>query len=699
MSIVRMKKMQLFAHKEIRQQLLAFLQQQGVVQLHPIDHDQIQQELLTYSAVSSQDIDETLHTLQHMVTFLQKHSKVRIPGQIMLDHQQWAHITQHYNFQECFYKCRKVEEDLIRLEAKKQQLASQKQQLTPWLPVTMRLQDLQASPLVTYLAGSLKQKKQEDCLQKLQGTVPAVHYETISLDKEKAYLLIVTLHEYKEQALEILKKYDFSQSSFPKIKATPKRLYVRLTQELSRIDKALKQLSQEINNLSPNLPKLVSLIDYYQNIRENKIVQRWFLESDKAFVITGWLPAKQEAAFRKALRQHFQEVELITVEPGAADTPPVEIENKKLVKPFEVITELYGYPIYTGIDPTAYLAPFFALFFGICLGDAGYGLIVAISTVYIWWKFKKRLTPGSQKFIGLFFIGGLCAIGAGAAMGSWFGVASKYKLFDPLAQLMLFLGIALGLGIIHIFTGLLIKMRENTRENGFWAGLWDQGAWILLILSLLIYGIVQSLGSWPVIATSSAFIALFSAGLIVFFQARSKDKNTQDKLDSYQLLYLLLAISIAVWILKLFDPLGMIATVVLVAGIFYRSRNSFKGFLARIGLGIYALYGFTGYFGDILSYSRLMALGLVGGIIAMVINILAGIARELVPGIGLLVAILILLGGHAFNLVMSLLSAFVHTSRLQYLEFFNKFYVSGGKKFKPFSWTYKNVILTEATKK
>jgi len=695
MSIVKMKKMQLFAHKEIRQRLLAFLQQQGVAQLHPLDHDQMQQELLTYSVVSSQDIDETLHTLQHMVNFLKKHSKVRISGQIMLDYQQWTQITQHFNFQECFYKCRKVEEVLGRLELKKQQLTTQQQQLVPWLEAPIRLQDLHDRLHVTYFVGSMKLKMQAACLKELQETIPALHYEAISRDRDKAYLIIITLHENKDLALEIMKKYDFNKSQFPKIKATPKRLHVRLSQELTRIDKTLGHLAQEITALSQNLPKLVSLIDYYQNIRENKIVQRWFLESDKAFVITGWLPAKQEASFRKALYQHFQEVELITVDPEAADNPPVEIENKKLVKPFEVITELYGYPIYTGIDPTAYLAPFFALFFGICLGDAGYGVVVTIITAVLLWKMRSRLNPTSWRFLNLFFIGGLSTIAAGLAMGSWFGISSKYKLFDPLSQLMLFLGIALGLGVIHIFTGLLIKMRENIGDNGIWAGLWDQGSWILLILSLLIYGIVLSLGIWPGIATFSAFIAIFSAGLIVFFQARNQDKEASDKLNNYQLLYLLLDISIAGWILKLFAPLGMIATTLFALSLFYRSRHNLKGFLARIGLGLYALYGFTSYFGDILSYSRLMALGLVGGIIAMVINIIAGIARELIPGIGLLVAILILLGGHVFNLVMSMLSAFVHTSRLQYLEFFNKFYVSGGKKFKPFNWTYKNVILTD----
>ncbi|MDD5132069.1 MAG: V-type ATP synthase subunit I [bacterium] len=699
MSIVKMKKMQLFAHKEIRQRLLAFLQQQGVAQLHPLDHDQMQQELLTYSVVSSQDIDETLHTLQHMVNFLKKHSKVRISGQIMLDHQQWTQITQHFNFQECFYKCRKVEEVLGRLELKKQQLTTQQQQLVPWLEAPIRLQDLHDRLHVTYFVGSMKLKMQAACLKELQETIPALHYEAISRDRDKAYLIIITLHENKDLALEIMKKYDFNKSQFPKIKATPKRLHVRLSQELTRIDKTLGHLAQEITALSQNLPKLVSLIDYYQNIRENKIVQRWFLESNKTFVITGWLPAKQEASFRKALYQHFQEVELITVDPEAADNPPVEIENKKLVKPFEVITELYGYPIYTGIDPTAYLAPFFALFFGICLGDAGYGLVVAVITAVVSWKMRSRLTPTTWRFVNLFFLGGLCAILAGVAMGSYFGVGTSFKLFDPLSQLTVFLGLAFALGLIHVFTGLVLKMRDNIRDNSAWAGLWDQGAWMILITSLIVLGLAKTQELSTTVATISSFIAIMAASWVCLFQARSEDKNSSADMDRYQVFFLGLSLSLACWILGLAAPLGLISSLLFFSLILYYGRKNIGSIFARIGLGLFNLYGITSYLGDVLSYSRLVALGLGGGVIAMVINTMAGLTKDSIPVLGLFLAGMILLFGHAFNLAMSLLSAFVHTSRLQYVEFFGKFYASGGKKFKPFNWTYKNVLLIEQDKK
>jgi V/A-type H+-transporting ATPase subunit I len=631
MSIVRMKKMQLFAHKEIRQRLLAFLQDQGVVQPHPVDHAQLQQELLKYSPVSSQDIDETLHSLKHMASFLQKRSKVRIPGQIMLDHQQWIHITQHFNFQECFYKCRKAEEDLNRLETKKQLLTIQQQQLVPWLAAPIHLEDLYEKGPVTYFVGSMKQKIQAACLKELQEAIPALHYEIISQEKDKGYLIIAALHENKDQSIEILKKYDFCKSQFPRIKATPKRLYLRLTQELKRIDKALAHLSREIATLSQDLPKIVSLIDYYQNIRENKIIQRWFLESDQTFVISGWIPAKQEAAFRKALEQHFQEAELITADPETADDPPVEIENKKVVQPFEVITELYGYPVYTGIDPTIYLAPFFALFFGICLGDAGYGLVVAISTAVLSWKMRPRLTPNTWRFLNLFFLGGVCAILAGIAMGSYFGVGTTFKLFDPLSQLTVFLGLSFGLGLIHVFTGLVLKMRDNIRDNSAWAGLWDQGSWMILIVSLLALGFAKMQDLSATLATISSFIAIMSAAWVCLFQARSEDKNSASDMDRYQFFFLGLSISLACWMLGIAAPLGLIGSLLFISLILYYGRKNIGGIFSRIGLGLFNLYGITSYLGDVLSYSRLVALGLGGGVIAMVINTMAGLTRDSIP--------------------------------------------------------------------
>jgi vacuolar-type H+-ATPase subunit I/STV1 len=255
------------------------------------------------------------------------------------------------------------------------------------------------------------------------------------------------------------------------------------------------------------------------------------------------------------------------------------------------------------------------------------------------------------------------------------------------------------LGIIHVFTGLILKMRENIKDNSIWAGLWDQGSWMILIVSLLVLGLARMQDLSAPIATISSFVAIMSAAWVCLFQARGEDKNSQADMDYYQSFFLGLSLSVACGILKIAAPLGLIGSILFFGLILYYGRKNVKSIFARIGLGLFNLYGITSYLGDVLSYSRLVALGLGGGVIAMVINTMAGLTVNTIPVLGVIIAGLILLFGHAFNLTMSLLSAFVHTSRLQYVEFFGKFYTSGGKKFKPFNWTYNNVILVDKLQK
>lgn len=695
MAIVPMKKIQIVAHKAVKAELLDLLQELGMVQIIQSEQETFKEEQFTLSQVSYQEIDETLNNLKQMVGFLLKNTKKSFPGKFMLDKNQLAQIIQHFNFKECFYQCRQAEEDLNKLQNKKQVLKTQIQQLMPWLETDVKLADLGNGQRLVYLTGHIKLKREAALKEELAQKVNSSYYEFASRDKNNTYFMVMVLSEDKEKALEILRKYDFNQTVFPKLKATPKRLHQRLCQELQRVNRKLEHLLGHIHRLAEQIPKLLSLMDYFRNIREHRVVQNSFFESDKTFVVSGWLLGHKENYFRKAVSAKFDEIEILVVDPEPGESPPVKIENKKVIKPFEVITDLYGYPVYTGIDPTAYLAPFFAVFFGICLGDAGYGFTVALICGFLLWKLKSKLSPASWRFLNLFFISGLFAIVAGTAMGSWFGISTSFKLFDPLSQLTVFLGLAFGLGLIHVFTGLIIKMTENIRDNGWWAGLWDQGAWMILIVALIMLGFASMLNLSATIAHVSTFMAVVGAGFIVLFQARSEDKNVSKNIDLYHIYYLGLITSLAFWLSKTFPPLGGLGTLIFTCLVFYKGRKNIKGIFARIGLGVYNLYGITSYLGDVLSYSRLVALGLGGGVIAMVVNTMAGIAKDLIPVVGIGVAVIIIIFGHLLNLSMSLLSAFVHTSRLQYVEFFGKFYTSGGKKFKPFSFEYNNIILMD----
>jgi vacuolar-type H+-ATPase subunit I/STV1 len=312
----------------------------------------------------------------------------------------------------------------------------------------------------------------------------------------------------------------------------------------------------------------------------------------------------------------------------------------------------------------------------------------------------------------LFFLGGICTILMGMMTGGWFGMTVKWKLFDPINDLQVFFAIALILGVIHIICGLGMKIYENIVHKEWQAAIWDQSLWILLILSAIGWAITK-MGIF-----AGGFALLFKLGIcvgalgiicfqgrgvdknlgektdkmytllwitmiigIICFQGRGVDKNLGEKTDKmYTLLWITMIIGFSLRINGIFKFISAFFSAFSFLGIIYLGRKNIISLLGRIGLGCYALYGSTAYLGDILSYSRLVALGLGTGIVGLVVNKIAGVAGQ-APIY------------HTFNLVINVLSAFVHSCRLQYVEFFTKFYQSGGRFFKPFREEYKYITV------
>ncbi|MBU4128815.1 hypothetical protein KJ582_01690, partial [bacterium] len=336
----------------------------------------------------------------------------------------------------------------------------------------------------------------------------------------------------------------------------------------------------------------------------------------------------------------------------------------------------YGYPQYRAVDPTPFLAPFFFLFFGLCLTDAGYGIILSILSLIGLWKIKE-----GKRLFQLLFLGGLAAIICGALTGGWFGIEriphflERIVLFAPLKDPMIFFILALALGFGQIVFGVIIKMSKELLRHQFREGLLGEGSWIVIFLGIL-------------------FLIL---GSKMMGEEQAK--------------------RIGLWLLAF----GAFNRVVLY-GLFSKRK------IVGMGLGLlFLLDGAKNFLGNVLSYSRLMALGLVTGVIAMVINIMAQVAFEtpvikyFIIIIVLLVAIVvakkfpkakyiiaisplviigavfkkipiggyvamlaILLVGHPFNLAINTLSGFIHTMRLQFVEFFPYFFEGGGRPFQPF---------------
>ncbi|MBE3093347.1 MAG: V-type ATP synthase subunit I, partial [Chloroflexi bacterium] len=360
-------------------------------------------------------------------------------------------------------------------------------------------------------------------------------------------------------------------------------------------------------------------------------------------IIEGWILEKDINRMKDRLFNRTNELEIIFSDPDEKDDIPVALDNNKFVEPFESVTELYGIPKYKEFDPTPLFAPFYFIFFGMCLSDAGYGLIITALSYYALLKLKLEGT--TKKYIGLFFLCGLSTFVVGALMGSWMGDTLNYlpnnllfiktflidtiSLLDPIKNPMPLLLISLSLGVIQIYTGFIIKFIANVKENKIKTGLMDQGSWLLLISGILLFVIASAVGSLAGFKIIAKYIIWTGLLFLILTQGRSN-----------------------------------------------------KNIILKIAGGVISLYNLIGYFSDILSYSRLFALGLSTAVLAVVVNTFVMLFKD-IPIIGIIIAVLVFIIGHLFNMVISGMGAFIHSTRLQYVEFFTKFYEGGGVPFKP----------------
>jgi len=443
----------------------------------------------------------------------------------------------------------------------------------------------------------------------------------------------------------VLNKYNFNSFKYPlEYKETSKDILEEISGELENIEekrgiifKAGKKLYRE--NLS-----LYLAFDYLSILKSKKDIEKYIKQTEKVIIIEGWILKKELNKLKDILYKKYKELEVVFSDPKESDDIPVALKNNKFVEPFESITELYGIPKYKEFDPTPLFAPFYFIFFGMCLSDAGYGLVIAVLSYWALAKFK--LEGMAKKFIGLFFLGGVSTFIMGAIMGSWMGDTLNFlpenmlfiktflidtiSLLDPIKNPMPLLLISLSLGVIQIYTGFIIKFIANIKDNKIKTGLMDQGSWLLLISGLLLSVLANTIGSLAGFKIITNYIIWAGLLSVVITQGRSN-----------------------------------------------------KNIILKAAGGVLSLYDLIGYFSDILSYSRLFALGLSTAVLAVVVNNFVMLFKD-IPIIGIIIAALVFILGHFFNMVISGMGAFIHSTRLQYVEYFTKFYEGGGTPFKPF---------------
>ena len=540
-----------------------------------------------------------------------------------------------------------LNENLHSLTERTNKLESDRLSLLPWTEYDISLEIQETQTCVIHMGVLPVSTDPTALFQQLEADVGGVYSGKVSSDRDMHYISVIVRKDLEEQALAIMKQNGFAETALKDFKGTVSDNLNRIQEEKETLKKEIEAIEEKIRQNSGSQNTIEEYFDILTIEMDKEKIKTKLLKTKKTFFLEGWIPAGCAEKAREILEQN--QCYYAFREPEEGESVPVLLDNGSFFTPFEAITEMYSLPDYRGFDPTRIFALFYAVFFGMMLSDAGYGIVMTIGCFI---ALKKYPLEGMMyKMIKLFFYCGISTVFWGALFGGWFGdfiqVFTREVLgneiivqplwFNPIEDPMTLLIFSLGLGIVHIFIGMGIKAYMQIRDGHWFDALCDEGFWYLTILGLL---------GW--LGGSS-----ISQGLVT---------------------------------------VGMWMTVIGALGLLLTGGRDKKGF-GKITGGLGNLYNITSYLSDILSYSRILALGLATGVIAQVVNTFGSMGGGGVKGTIILLVVFVF--GHIFNLAINALSAFVHSSRLQYIEFFGKFYEDGGEPFEPFQKNTKYIKIAQ----
>jgi V/A-type H+-transporting ATPase subunit I len=626
MSVARVKKIQLLAHCEAHMKLLASLQEEGLIHIEKTD---VEDSGLDTPVQDVVDLDHWLYKLDQAIDFLsqwqEKSLADKLSGKRPEVSMRERDKALDLEYRQVLAEVDKLESDRSSLLGRIRFLGKELEGLLPLESLDLCIREVTPTETTQVRIGAVPASRWPG-LESLAESEP-LFVDVICRDKRHVSVVLLVWGKAARDLDPALKELEFNPDFFSEV-------VLDLAEEEDKIADVIAKISQEIEDArraleasqdtgrrlaAEKLDDLMRVHDVLYNEREKRISSGLLGRTSSVVLLEGWIRAKDTRRLEARLEPFTDSVECFLRDPEPGEEYPVDLDNPKPGRPFELITRLYGLPKGGSIDPTLPLMPFFFLFVGLTVSEAGYGLLVLVLSLL----FLKLAKPkgGLRQFLILLSILGVSNIILGTLVGGWFGFPiRKLLLLDPLQDPVRFLLLALALGFVQVWFGTFLSLCSRIKHKD-WSQALTQAGWLLLLPGLVLYGITkQPHWGWLAIA-GTACIVLFSSP----------------------------------------------------------SRNP----VARFFGGLYGLYGISGYLSDILSYSRLLALGLATSVIAMVVNTLCQTALG-IPWVGWLLAALIFVGGHLFNLGISFLGGFVHSMRLQFVEFFSKFFQSGGKPFKPF---------------
>ena len=525
-------------------------------------------------------------------------------------------------------------QDISCLQGEEGRLLSRRAGLEPWVPLDMPLERSGTANAVFRL-GVLPGAADPAAIRGELADAAAELYE-ISADKQQRCCLLIAHRAEEEKALEILRPHGFSVTAFQGVTGTAAQNVQALDASLEENRRRRQEAEAAIAALAPERDGLRLYADRLAAEAAEDLNTERLLTDGTIVFFEGWAPAENLSEVQALLDGAGCAWE--AEDPAEEDIPdvPVRLKNNWLTKPLNMVTEMYSLPAYNNVDPNPLMAPFFILFYGIMMADMGYGILMFLAGTIIAKKYRPKGTMGHM--MGLMQLCGVSTFIMGAITGGFFGdfLTQVVKittggdfalpaLFTPLNDTLMILVGAMALGLVQIITGMAVSFIRKLKAGQVMDAVFEEVTWWIVFIG----------------------IGLMAAGITN---------------------------------LALYVGLALIVIGPLVTG---------QGFGKIMGI-FGSLYNHvTGYFGDILSYARLMALMLAGSVIAQVFNTLGAI-----PG-NIVIFLVISLAGNALNFALNLLGCYVHDLRLQCLEYFGKFYEDGGKPFRPLAMETKYVDITK----
>jgi len=680
MAISKLKKVYVIAPREDKTDILESLQKVSLIHIEQDLREEIEEETKEKELLTQQ-IELEIAKAEYIIDYLKPYEKKKTftqqieESEKIVTYQNLKDIRKRCDLEKIYDDCYKLNREMRELESEENELKNRRKRLEPYKYLKVRFDEIQDTENVRMKVGYIAEATFKSFHLAIEDSTPqCALYKIIEGYNRHDYLFISYLKQDEEKIEKIFLKFNFREDNL-NITGTVKEEIKLIEERRDQIQREKKGVEEESRLKADWLDRVKLYYDLLLTELEKKKTEGYLYETRETFIIKGWVKKEDLPKFKRLISDLTDCYEIKEMEPAKGEPVPIELKNDAVISPMEFITSMYSYPNYREFDPTPIYFFFFILFFGICLTDAGYGIILALFSFIILKMLKAR--GDAAKLLKVLIYGGVVTIFTGLLTAGWFGIEmsklpeflKNFVWFDPMKEALKFLSITLYLGIIETVWGYLVgawllAFKKKTdystaMERFLWACLFATGGPLLVMTGLLGQTPPQP---WLQIMDTTvkvSAVALFVLKFVETFREMKIPESTFGKVLTFVITLFKAVVANAVGIAKHIIDIGS----------------------------------------NVLSYSRLMALGLATGQIAMAVNIIAGLAKGMIPEVwgvplGELVAVLILIGGHLFNLALNTLGAMVHTARLQYVEFFPLFFEGGGKPFKPFSIKSKYNVVT-----